>query len=63
MIFNISKNMLCEVGISNSLCGRTVYFAIFKVNFAYAVELSSTNFSLIMVIYDIYKQIEQRAYR
>ena len=28
--FNISKNLLREVGISNSLCSRTVWFTIFK---------------------------------
>ena len=48
---------------SNSLCGRTVYFTIFKVIFAYAVKVSSNYFSLIMVIHDISKQIEQRVYR
>ena len=28
--FNISKNLLRKVGISNSLCSRTVKFTIFK---------------------------------
>ena len=28
--FNISKNLLRKVGISNSLCSRTLKFTIFK---------------------------------
>ena len=35
------KNMLCKVGISDSLCSRTVSLTIFKAIFAYAIELSS----------------------
>ena len=42
--FNISKNMLWKVGISNSLYSRTVEFIIFKLIFAYAIELSSSYF-------------------
>ena len=45
--FNISKNMLCKFGISNSLCSRTVrtaWFITFKVIFAYVIELSSNYF-------------------
>ena len=59
--FNVSKNMLCYVGISNSLCSRTVKFTIFKVIFAHAIELSLTYFSQIKVIHDISRQIEQRS--
>ena len=34
-----------KYAISNSLRSRTVYFTIFKVIFAYAIELSSNYFS------------------
>ena len=43
--FIISKNVPCKVGISNSLCSGTVKFTIFKVIFAYAIELSWNYFS------------------
>ena len=38
------EKKLCKVGISNSLCSSTVYFTIFKVIFAYAIESSSIYF-------------------
>ena len=55
--------MLCKVGISNFLCSGTVQFTIFKVIFAYAIELSSNHFrKLRTVIHDISKQTEQRTH-
>ena len=61
--FRILKNMLCKVGISNSLWSRTVYVTIFKVIFAYNrqsnwVQTIGRKFTR---IHDISKQIEQRA--
>ena len=36
--FNISKNMLCKVGISYSLCSGTVSLTIFLLIFANEIE-------------------------
>ena len=48
--------MLCKAAISNSLCSRAASeFTIFKVFFAYAIEL----IELITVIPGISKQMEQ----
>ena len=59
--FNISKNMLCKVGISYSLCSATVSLTVFLLIFANEIEQCSNHFLQIKVIHDISKQTEQRA--
>ena len=41
--FNISKNLLRKVGISNSLCSRTVKFTIFKRQLKQGAHIHQTH--------------------